>query len=158
MSHIYVIFFCRTTKTGGLPNLAYVYCKPKPLGTEFKCFVDSVLKVMLYVEVQERKVCMSKKSHFSSLGCVMQAVDAGKEFSVFSESQYYETLNKTLSTGGKSAPKEPPSDNEGSKSSSCLSTSIEYLLQKPLSILSENVSQENEEEEDKKVSTNVLCV
>ena len=76
---------------------------------------------MLYVELQYVKVQMFKKPHFSSIGatasCVMWAVDAGKEFSVFSESQYYETLNKTLSNGGKSAPKDPLSDNESSKSS-----------------------------------------
>ena len=87
----------------------------------------------------------------------MQAVDAGKEFSVFSESQYYETLKKTLSNGGKSAPKDPLFDDESSKSSSCLSTSNECLSQKPLASPSKNLSQENEEDEDKKVSTNVHC-
>ena len=51
----------RTTKTGGLPNITYVQHKPKPLETKFKCFVDSIMKIMLYIEVQEGKVRMSKK-------------------------------------------------------------------------------------------------
>ena len=52
----------RTTKTGGLPDLTYVQRKPEPLGTELKCFVDAVLMVMLFVEIQEGRVRMSKKS------------------------------------------------------------------------------------------------
>ena len=74
----------RTTKTGGLPNISFIQRKPKPLGTEFKYFIDSVLSVLLHLEVQEGKVRMSHKSHFKTLGatasCVLRAVDAGKEF------------------------------------------------------------------------------
>ena len=67
-----------------MPNILFIQRKPKPLGTEFKCFVDSVLLVLLHLEIQEGKVRMSKKSHFQTLGatasCVLRAVDAGNEF------------------------------------------------------------------------------
>ena len=40
----------------------YIQRKPEPLGSELKCFVDDVLKVMLFFEIQEGRVCMSKRS------------------------------------------------------------------------------------------------
>ena len=70
----------------------YVSCNPKPLGTEFKCFVDALLNSMLYIEIQEGKVRMSKKDHFSELGatasCVLWAIDAGKKFTAFNNTLY----------------------------------------------------------------------
>ena len=40
--------------------ITYVSKKPRPLGSEFKCFVDAITKIMLYVETQEGKVRMRK--------------------------------------------------------------------------------------------------
>ena len=90
ITNLALILSYRTTKTGGYPNISVVLRKPRWIGTEFKCFVDSVLRVMLYIEIQEGKVRMSKKGHFRQLGatasCVMRAVDAGKKFSSFYDS------------------------------------------------------------------------
>ena len=58
----------------GLPALTYVSRKPKPMGTEFKCFIDSVLNIMLHIELQEGKVCMSDKNHFKELGAAASCV------------------------------------------------------------------------------------
>ena len=83
----------------------FIQRKPKPLGTEFKCFVDSVLLVLLHLELQEGKVRMSQKSHFQTLGatasCVLRAVDAGKEFDtqcVTSEQSQIDEQNSTYSS------------------------------------------------------------
>ena len=71
---------CRTTKTGGLPNLSYVACKPKPLGTEFKNVVDGMSGVMMWLEIQKGKDQLRALEHTQSLGgttvCVLRGVNA----------------------------------------------------------------------------------
>ena len=121
----------RTTKTGGLPNITYVQRKPKPLGTEFKCFVDAITKIMLYIEVQEGKVRMSSKPHFANLGatasCVMRCVNAGNQFTAFPDtSKFVPHLH-----GNKPRPKDPPLDEDvsvSSEDSSGESTGLSPLL------------------------------
>ena len=66
---------------------------PKPLGTEFKCFVDIITKGMLYFEVQEGKVRRSKKPHLTKLGstasCAIQSVDVGNNFTSFPDTRKF---------------------------------------------------------------------
>ncbi len=62
------VFRPRTTKTGGLPNISYILRKPEPLGTEFKCVVCPITKVMIHLEIQRGKVGMSSQPHNKTLG------------------------------------------------------------------------------------------
>ena len=56
----------RTTKSGGLPNLSYIKQKPEPLGTEFKVANDGLSGMMAWIEIQEGKERMAKKTSFLS--------------------------------------------------------------------------------------------
>ena len=58
----------RKDKLGGLPNISYIFRKPKPLGTEFKTMVDADTGVMVHLEVQEGKDAMRSKEHHAQLG------------------------------------------------------------------------------------------
>jgi hypothetical protein len=42
----------RTTATGALPNISFIFCKPDPLGTEFKCAACPVIGTMKCLEIQ----------------------------------------------------------------------------------------------------------
>ena len=42
----------RTTAKGNLPHLSYIFCKPEPLGVEFKTVACSVKGVFIFIEVQ----------------------------------------------------------------------------------------------------------
>jgi hypothetical protein len=42
----------RTTATGTLPNISFIFCKPEPLGTEFKCAACPVIGTMKCLEIQ----------------------------------------------------------------------------------------------------------
>ena len=72
----------RTSKTGKLPNILYIYQKSEPLGTVFKCVVDSFLGVILWMDIQEEKDMMREKE-FSELGgtvaCTIRGVKATRE-------------------------------------------------------------------------------
>ena len=41
----------RTTAKGDLPEFSYIYCKPEPLGKEFKTVACSVTGALLFVEI-----------------------------------------------------------------------------------------------------------
>ena len=76
---------------------------------------------MLFVEIQEGRVRMSKKAYFDTLGatasCVMRAVDAGIKFSAFNDSsRFVEKIH------GDPRLKDPPSDDECLSSKACAST------------------------------------
>ena len=68
------------------PNISFIKRKPKPLGTEFKVFVDSITNVMCWLEIQEGKKRMKRKPYFRRLGatasCVRRSVQAGNKFVV----------------------------------------------------------------------------
>ena len=64
----------RKDKYGGLPHISYIFRKPKPLGTEFKCIVDADTGVLLRLEVQEGKEQMEKQAHFGELGATAACV------------------------------------------------------------------------------------
>ena len=85
-------------------------------------FVDAVIKITLFIETQEGKVCMDKKDYFDTLGatasCVMQAVDAGQQFSGFNNL----SLFKEYAHGNKPRLNDPPSDNGCLLSKACSST------------------------------------
>ena len=53
----------QATKTGNLPHLSCILCKPEPLGTEFKVVADSVTGMLLYLEIQEGKQQMAKAKY-----------------------------------------------------------------------------------------------
>ena len=59
---------------GRLLNISSIQQKLKPLSTKFKCFVDLVLSVMLYLELQEGKMCMSNKSHLKQFGATASCI------------------------------------------------------------------------------------
>eukprot|EP00873_Tetraselmis_striata_P011765 jgi/Tetstr1/432029/TSEL_021502.t2 len=69
----------RATKQGGLPNLNFIYRKPKPLGTEMKTVCDCDTGVMTYIEIQEGRDPMRVKPHAAGHGvttaCVMRMVE-----------------------------------------------------------------------------------
>ena len=46
------------SKTGNLPNISYVLCKPSPLGIELKTVCDANMGIMLYIEIQRGKEAM----------------------------------------------------------------------------------------------------
>lgn len=48
----------QTTALGNLQHLSCIQRKPEPLGTELKVVVDSVLQMMLYLEIQKGKIVM----------------------------------------------------------------------------------------------------
>lgn len=64
-------------------NILYIKRKSKPLGTKFKGFVDSILNIVCWQEIQERKKRMKTKE-FRQLGttaaCVRRSVDAAVKF------------------------------------------------------------------------------
>ena len=46
-----------------MPHLSHVPRKPKPLGAEIKSLCDGVFGCMLFLELQEGKVCMARKPY-----------------------------------------------------------------------------------------------
>jgi hypothetical protein len=42
----------RTTATGSLPNISFIFRKPEPLGTEFKCAACPIIGTMKCLEIQ----------------------------------------------------------------------------------------------------------
>ena len=69
----------RKDATGGLPNVSYIYRKPKPLGTEFKAVADAETEVM-HMEIQKGKDPMRKKPFSNELGvctgCTVRLTEA----------------------------------------------------------------------------------
>ena len=45
------------SKIGNLPHFSYIKRKPKSLGSELKTIACDLLGIMLYLEIQRRKVC-----------------------------------------------------------------------------------------------------
>eukprot|EP00873_Tetraselmis_striata_P019891 jgi/Tetstr1/440155/TSEL_028512.t2 len=69
----------RATKLGGLPNLSFIYRKPKPLGTEMKTVCDCDTGVMTYIKIQEGRDPMRVKPHAAEHGvttaCMMRMAE-----------------------------------------------------------------------------------
>ena len=144
-------------KTGGLPNITYVSFKSKPLGTEFNCCVDRITKVMLYLEVQEGKVRMSKNLYFTKLvltaSCVMRSVDAGNYFIVFPDiRKFIPHLH-----GEDPRLKDPSLEQKNIVLSSDLSTEATGLTPLQQECPPPPFTQYIDEVEDKKVSPCVVC-
>ena len=70
----------RKTKTGGLPNITFIFRKPEPLGTEFKCSTCAACNVMLFMELQRGKDEMKKQKYNNDLGatagCTLRLTEA----------------------------------------------------------------------------------
>ena len=58
------MYYKRTTKSGGLPNLSYIKRKPEPLGTKFKVANDGLSGMMAWIKIQEGKERMTRKDFF----------------------------------------------------------------------------------------------
>ena len=56
------------TKTGGLPNITYIFTKPEPLGSEFKNGCCARSGVMLFMELQRGRKGMKDADHNRELG------------------------------------------------------------------------------------------
>ena len=99
--NLFYLYYNRTTKSGGLPNLSYIKRKPEPLGTEFKVATDGLSGMMAWLEIQEGKERMAKKDFFIELGatagCVMRGVKNGEKYE--SESDNNESTKKDLWLG-----------------------------------------------------------
>lgn len=72
----------RNSITGGLPNIAYIKRKPKPLGTEFKVAACSVTKCILHLEIQRGKDPMraaeGSSEHGGTAACSLRLVKGSK--------------------------------------------------------------------------------
>ena len=77
---------------------------------------------MLFFEIQEGRVCVSKKEYFDTLGatasCVMCAVDAGTNFSPFNDLNFFIEYAHYDKPGLKN----PPSNNKCLSSKACSET------------------------------------
>ena len=58
----------QTSATGGLDNISFIARKPEPLGTEFKCAVCPVTRLLVFVEIQRGKIGMKKVPYHKELG------------------------------------------------------------------------------------------
>ena len=58
----------RKDKLGGLPNISFIYRKPKPIGTEFKAVCDASTGVMTFLEIQEGRDAMRVKEKAKDIG------------------------------------------------------------------------------------------
>jgi hypothetical protein len=70
----------RKNKTGGLPNISFIFRKPEPLGTEFKSACCPTTGIMLFLEIQRGKTEMRKWSaKFDDIGatasCTVRAAE-----------------------------------------------------------------------------------
>jgi hypothetical protein len=70
----------RQSKTGNLPHLSYIMCKPKPLGAEFKSKACGKSGVFLFLEIQRGKEGMKDSKYQRELGattaCTIQMAEA----------------------------------------------------------------------------------
>ncbi len=52
----------RSSPTGGLPTLVYIFRKPEPFGIEIKCVCDAETGIMIGMEIQRGKMLMKEVS------------------------------------------------------------------------------------------------
>ena len=77
--------FCpRTTKTGGLPNISYIFRKLEPLGTEFKDTTCGVIQgAIKHLEIQRGKMPTREKTYCREMGataaCTLRMCEAGQQ-------------------------------------------------------------------------------
>ena len=63
-----MLAFCpQTMKTGDLPHISHIECKPEDLGTELKVVACPVIGMCLYLELQEGKEPMRQKEFTDEL-------------------------------------------------------------------------------------------
>jgi hypothetical protein len=59
----------RTTATGSLPNISFIFRKPEPLGTEFKCAACPIIGTMKCLEIQRGAKPMRVAKYSAEHGC-----------------------------------------------------------------------------------------
>jgi hypothetical protein len=59
----------RTTATGTLPNISFIFRKPDPLGTEFKCAACPVIGTMKCLDIQQGAKPMQVVKYITEHGC-----------------------------------------------------------------------------------------
>lgn len=66
----------RTTKTGNLPHLSYIFRKPEPLGTEFKVTACAETRILLHLELQRGSKAMGcykyQNEYKATAACVLR--------------------------------------------------------------------------------------
>ena len=58
----------QTIAKGNLPHLSYIFCKPEPLGEEFKTVASSVKGALLSIELHRLKAGMKNSKYYLQLG------------------------------------------------------------------------------------------
>jgi hypothetical protein len=73
----------RTTTTGSLPNISFIFRKPEPLGTEFKCAACPLIGTMKCLEIQRgakpMRVAKYSAEHSCTSGCSLRLSEACKQ-------------------------------------------------------------------------------
>jgi hypothetical protein len=59
----------RTTTTGSLPNISFIFRKPEPLGTEFKCGARSIIGTMKCLKIQQGASLIYIAKYSAEHGC-----------------------------------------------------------------------------------------
>jgi hypothetical protein len=59
----------RTTATGALPNISFIFRKPEPLGTELKCAICPIIGTMKCHEIQKGEKPMRVVKYSAEHGC-----------------------------------------------------------------------------------------
>jgi hypothetical protein len=59
----------RTTATGSLPNISFIFRKPEPLGTEFKCAACPIIGTMKCLKIQRGAKPMRVAKYTAEHGC-----------------------------------------------------------------------------------------
>jgi hypothetical protein len=62
----------RTTATGSLPNISFIFRKPEPLGTEFKCAACPIIDTMKCLEIQRGAKPMRVAKYSAEHGCTSE--------------------------------------------------------------------------------------
>ena len=69
----------KTTAKGNLPHLSYIFCKPKPMGTEFKTVVFSITGALILIELKRGKEGTNNIKYQQEIGVTAVYTDITKE-------------------------------------------------------------------------------
>jgi hypothetical protein len=74
----------RKNKLDGPPNISFILRKPVPLGTEFKDLCDGETAIMLFLEIQRRRVempirCPENRLHGATAACTLRQALAARK-------------------------------------------------------------------------------
>ena len=60
-----------TMAKGNLPYLSYIFCKPKPLGKEFKIVHRSITGALIFIKIQRGKYGKKNSKYHLQLGATV---------------------------------------------------------------------------------------